>query len=111
MSDVLTFQARGEYKKTDSLHQAAYRRLLRQVRPAVAASAVARLGLVASVLLVIGALLLALGLQTVAAPIEAAPAVSNTSIMTAPMGGSGCWVTGDLVGEANPAVFAAALCR
>ena len=67
-------------------------------------------------LVLVGAalVLIAFGARLSSAPVEGAPPPSSAtnvaSSLPASMAPSGCWVTGDLVGEGNPADLAAALC-
>jgi hypothetical protein len=62
----------------------------------------------------VAAALLAVGLGLAEAPVEGARAVSSPASTAAstpvPADRASCWVTGDLVGEGNPADLAAALC-
>jgi hypothetical protein len=66
-------------------------------------------------LLVVGvaALLLAFGTRLAAPVEEAAPASRSASVAAVarhPSAGSGCWVTGDVVGDANPLQVYAIAC-
>jgi hypothetical protein len=68
-------------------------------------------------LLVAGAalVLIALGTRLGSPPVEGAPAaavISTSAVSSAAVASpaTGCWVTGDLVGEGNPADLATALC-
>ena len=67
-------------------------------------------------LVLVGAalVLIAFGARLSSAPVEGAPPPSSvTNVASSPpasIAPSGCWVTGDMVGEANPADLAAALC-
>jgi hypothetical protein len=110
MLDVITLQDRGRYKQDEYLQQAAHARLLDQLHAPVTRSA--SLGQLGS--LVVATAVLLLALRPEAAPVEAALPVSVTTTTAAsalaPTGGSGCWVTGDLAGDANPALIAARLC-
>jgi hypothetical protein len=67
-----------------------------------------------SLLLGVIAMLLTVGTRLAAAPVEqSAPSPRLASVAAAtpvPSAGSGCWVSGDLVGEANPASVGASLC-
>ena len=64
-------------------------------------------------LVLVGAalVLIAFGARLSSAPVEGAPPPSaSTNVASAPpasMAPSGCWITGDLVGEGNPADLAA----
>ena len=110
MLNVIELDAYGTDKQAASLRSVAHARLLRQVPAPVARPA--QFGQRGPVFLVAAVLLLALLPAEV--PVEAAPPVSVTTTTPAatlaPTGGSGCWVTGDLVGDVNPAVIAAAFC-
>ena len=67
-------------------------------------------------LVLVGAtlVLIALGARLSSAPVEGAPPPAPaTSVASSPLAlpsPSDCWVTGDPVGEGNPADLAAALC-
>jgi uncharacterized membrane protein (DUF4010 family) len=112
MLDVITLQARGQYKQHEYLQQAAKERLLRQLRPRQVGPAV--VSQLASMIVATAVLLLALALRPTAGPVEAAAApavVADTSSPTfAAVPAPDCWVSGDLVGDANPVEVSAALC-
>ncbi|MDQ3809957.1 MAG: hypothetical protein M3336_06665 [Chloroflexota bacterium] len=117
MMDVITLQDRGRYKQEEYLQQAAHERVLRQLRPARTGAPVtrpARLGQVGSLLVGTAVLLAAVALRPAAAPVQAAVPMSviasTGAPALAPTRGSDCWITGDLVGDANPAVIAASFC-
>ena len=61
------------------------------------------------------AILLTVGTRLAATPVEesapAARSVSVAAVTPRPSARPGCWVSGDLVGDANPARVRASLCR
>ena len=109
MLDFTALQARAEYKQDQFLREAAHERLLREVRRAPASR---RGRLLAAA--VAAALLIPLVPRPATAPVEAMPSASVLASTAAPTlgptAGSHCWITGDLVGEGNPATVALPFC-
>jgi hypothetical protein len=112
MLDVITLQARGQYKQDEYVQQADHERLLRQLP--TPEPRLTRLGQIRPLLVGVAVLLLAIALRPVGMPVEAEPLMSVTTTAAtpafAPTHLPDCWVTGDLVGDGNPAEIARALC-
>jgi hypothetical protein len=117
MLDVITLQARGQHKQEQYRQEAAHECLLQQLRRERVHPAGSGAPQAARRWLLLGAsalLLVAVAARPSAAPVAAAPAAalvdgSSVPMLATPVGRA-CWVSGDLVGDANPATIAAALC-
>jgi hypothetical protein len=117
MLDASALIARTHHKQEKFRREAEHDRLVDEIGRGTVQSPVSRTAQLSHLWVVLvgfAALLLAVAPRQSEAPVEAATAAGRTASASitaaATSAGPECWVSGDLVGDGNPASIAAALC-